>query len=114
MRLIDHIRSSDAAEIELFSSARQLGVSAKVIRNQLKTWRMNVKKTATGELFVPKAGLIKLVKVMDTPECWAAYNQLWDDAHELARLRPQIEMKDRKIAELEAQVARLSAIDREV
>ncbi|WP_141732393.1 hypothetical protein [Oligoflexus tunisiensis] len=42
-----------------------------------------------GGLFVSREGIEVLVKVIDTDEAWEVYRQLWNDARELAVLKPK-------------------------
>jgi hypothetical protein len=97
-----------AAEYELFSSARLVKQSAKGIRLQLAKWGFKVRKSESGEMFIPKEGVIKLIKYIDTEPCWEAYNQLWADSRELQRLRPELARKNQEIAALRAQVDALN------
>jgi hypothetical protein len=97
----------DSSEYEIFSTAKLVGISAKEIRKHLSSWGFIVKKSDSGEILIPKAGVIKLIKLIDSEPCWACYNQLWEDAHELDRLKPELAKKDFEIAGLKRQIESL-------
>lgn len=52
--------------------------------------------------FLPRETIKALVKIVGTPEAWAIYEQLWDDAKELAEIKPKLAAMEDAVAKLQS------------
>ncbi len=60
-------------------------------------------------LFVPRDSISALIKVINTPEAWAVYYQLWDDAAELISLKQDLAKVKEENLELESRISFMAA-----
>lgn len=91
------LRLGDDESMTVADVAEMLNVATSNIREHIRVHSLVVRKTDDQELvtlrklgvvsiktttanLLPKATIQALVKIVNTPEAWAAYNQLWVDA----------------------------------
>ncbi len=104
-RLARLIRFDNEEGLTTTQLAELLNVAESTIRNHIKKQAVcarslsaHIKHTLKnsniipikfhGGLFLSREGIEVLVKVINTDEAWEVYRQLWNDARELAALKP--------------------------